>query len=190
MPYVTFLIEQWLSKLVYLLFCSYACRLSSLTRNVSSMETTGSRSRCTRRQMKFKLQNPWGLHSQYDHVSFAFSFLQIFQRKILHFVIDQDCRLFLHWLSPHWASQVVQVKVAQSCQTVCNPMDNTIHGILQARVLEWVAFPFSRGSSQPRDWTQVSHTADSLPVHYQGSPVPTKAALNKDPWNQWWEKGS
>ena len=32
-----------------------------------------------------------------------------------------------------------------------------VHGILQARMLEWVAFPFSRGSSQPRDWTQVSH---------------------------------
>ena len=35
----------------------------------------------------------------------------------------------------------------------------TLHGILQARILEWVAFPFSRGSSQPRDQTQVSHTA-------------------------------
>ena len=39
------------------------------------------------------------------------------------------------------------------------PMDYTVHGILQARILEWVAFPFSRGSSQPRDWTQVSHIA-------------------------------
>ena len=34
-----------------------------------------------------------------------------------------------------------------------------VHGILQARILEWVAFASSRGSSQPRDWTQVSHTA-------------------------------
>ena len=41
--------------------------------------------------------------------------------------------------------------------TVCNPMDSTVHGIHQARILEWVAFPFSRGSSQPRDWTQVSY---------------------------------
>ena len=39
---------------------------------------------------------------------------------------------------------------------LCDPMDYTVHGILQARVLEWVAFPFSRGSSQLRDWTQVS----------------------------------
>ena len=45
----------------------------------------------------------------------------------------------------------VKVKVAQSCPTLCDPMDYTLHRILQARVLEWVAFPFSRGSSQPRD---------------------------------------
>ena len=44
-----------------------------------------------------------------------------------------------------------EVKVAQLCLTLCNPMDYTAHGILQARILEWVAFPFSRGSSQPRD---------------------------------------
>ena len=45
----------------------------------------------------------------------------------------------------------VKVKVAQSCLTLCNPVDYTVHGILQARIREWVAFPFSRGSSQPRD---------------------------------------
>ena len=48
------------------------------------------------------------------------------------------------------------VKVAQLCLTLCDPMGYTVHGILQARILEWVAFPFSKGSSQPRDWTQVS----------------------------------
>ena len=53
-----------------------------------------------------------------------------------------------------WGSECV--KVAQSCLTFCNPMDYTVHRILQARILEWLAFPFSRGSSQPRDWTQVS----------------------------------
>ena len=45
---------------------------------------------------------------------------------------------------------------SQFCPTLCNPMGCTDHGILQARILEWVAFPFSGGSSQPRDWTQVS----------------------------------
>ena len=45
----------------------------------------------------------------------------------------------------------VKVKVAQSCPTLCDPMDYTVHGILQARILEWVAFPFFSGSNQPRD---------------------------------------
>ena len=47
-------------------------------------------------------------------------------------------------------SMEVKVKVAQLCLTLCDPMD-CIHGILQDRILEWVAFPFSRGSSQPRN---------------------------------------
>ena len=51
------------------------------------------------------------------------------------------------------------MKVAQSCPTLCDPMDYTVHGILQARILQWVAFPCSRGSSQPRDWTQVFRIA-------------------------------
>ena len=55
-------------------------------------------------------------------------------------------------------------EVAQLCPTLCNPMDcsqsgSSVHGIFQARVLEWVAIAFSRGSSQPRDRTQVSRTA-------------------------------
>ena len=48
---------------------------------------------------------------------------------------------------------------AQSCPALCDPVDDTVPGRLQARILEWVAFPFSRGSSQPRDLTQVSRTA-------------------------------
>ena len=60
-------------------------------------------------------------------------------------------------------------KVAQSCLTLCNSMDyslpgSSIHGILQARILEWVAISFSRGSSRPRDQPRVSHiVADALP---------------------------
>ena len=53
------------------------------------------------------------------------------------------------------------VLVAQSCQTLCDPMDcslpaSSVHGILQAKILEWVAMPFSRGSSSPRDRIWVS----------------------------------
>ena len=58
----------------------------------------------------------------------------------------------------------VKVLLAQSCLTLCNPMEcsplgSSVHGILQARILEWVAMPSSRGSSQPRDRTQVSYIA-------------------------------
>ena len=53
----------------------------------------------------------------------------------------------------------MKVKVTQSYLTLCDSMDYTVHGILQARILEWVAFPFSKGSSQPRDQTQVSQIA-------------------------------
>ena len=57
------------------------------------------------------------------------------------------------------AYKKVKVKVAQLCPTLYDPTDYTVHGILQARILEWIAVPFFRGSSQPRDRTQVSRTA-------------------------------
>ena len=65
----------------------------------------------------------------------------------------------------------VKVKVTQSCLTLCDFMDYTVHGILQAIILEWVAFSFSKGSSQPRDQTQVPCIAvDSLLTEDQESP--------------------
>ena len=58
-------------------------------------------------------------------------------------------------------------KKAQSCLTLCDPMDyslsaSSIHEIFHARILGWVAISFSKGSSQPRDWTWVSHIAGRL----------------------------
>ena len=89
--------------------------------------------------------------------------------------------LFRHWLEKSnllclnsfkqvqlsfssWEAVQIQCrhgKFLQSCLTLCNPMDHSVpgssvHGMLQARILEWVAMPSSRGSSQPRDRTQVS----------------------------------
>ena len=71
----------------------------------------------------------------------------------------------------------MQVKVTQSCPTLCDPMNYTVHGILQARILERVAFPFSRGSSQPRDRTQVClpHCKQILhQLSHKGSPLKCK----------------
>ena len=62
----------------------------------------------------------------------------------------------IHNLKVSFIQNESESEVAQSCLTLCNPMDcslpgSSTHGIFQARVLEWVAISFSRGSSQPRD---------------------------------------
>ena len=62
----------------------------------------------------------------------------------------------------HTPTCKVKVKVARSCPTLWDPRDYTFHGILQARILEWVVFSFSRGFSPPRDQTQVSCIADTF----------------------------
>ena len=83
----------------------------------------------------------------------------------------------------------VCVKVTQSCPTLYNPVGCnlpgfSVHGILQARILEWVAIPFSRGFSQFRDWTQVSHIAGGFftswdtseaQEYWSGLPIPSPA---------------
>ena len=66
----------------------------------------------------------------------------------------------------HGQRNLVKVKVAQSCLTLCDQLDYIVHGILQARILEWIAFPFFRGSSQPRS---PALQADSLPAEPQES---------------------
>jgi len=68
---------------------------------------------------------------------------------VIHLNVPQKLHLQSH----------VKVKVTQSYLILCDPMDSTVHGILQARILKWVAFPFFRGSSQPMDQAQVFHIA-------------------------------
>ena len=129
--------------------------------------------------------SPWGLKraghdwtAQYIHIHI-----------ILHIILN-------------YTYYIVVVLVAQSCLTLCNPMDHSlpgpsVHGILQARMLEWVAISFSRRSSWPRDRTWVSYiagkfltiwaTGKSLYIHIilnpgccslgQGSPT--------SPWPVW-----
>ena len=74
---------------------------------------------------------------QFSHVSVCFELI----------LCGKKVNRFFGFLFP----SKVKATVAQSCPAPCNPMDDTVHGILQASILEWVAFPFSRGSPQPRD---------------------------------------
>ena len=75
--------------------------------------------------------------------------------NILHLL--RSCLKFL-------CAACMHTKSLQLCLTLCNPMDHrllssSVHGILQARILEWVAMPSFRESSQPRDWTCVSYVS-------------------------------
>ena len=81
----------------------------------------------------------------------------------------------------------VKVKVTQSCLTLCDPMDYyTVHGILQARILEWVAISFSRGSSQP--WGQIQ--VPRITGRFFTSWATRKAQENEDACQiQIWRKG-
>ena len=70
------------------------------------------------------------------------------------------------------------MKVAQSCPTLCDSMYYTVHGTLQARILEWVAFPFPR-SSQPRNRTGVSCTAGGCFTNWATREALVKTSLKQ-----------
>ena len=99
---------------------------------------------------------------------YAYGPSHLFKATILYEDIQQ-CRLtetplFCTKTDSHAWEAWKWSEVAQSCPTPCGPVDcsppgSSLHGILQARILEWVAISFSRGSSQPRDWTRVSSIA-------------------------------
>ena len=75
-----------------------------------------------------------------------------------NFLLEDNCKaLSCVWdISLAFFIFILKVKVAQLCPTFCDPMDYTVHGIFRATILEWVASPFSRGSSQPGNQTRVS----------------------------------
>ena len=98
------------------------------------------------------------LCSETFKLGFSSTRTENFQVNKLSFEEAEEPEIKLPTFIGLWRKQM-KVNVAQSCLTLCDPMDYTVHRILQARILEWLAFPFSRGSSQPRDRTQVSCTA-------------------------------
>ena len=71
-------------------------------------------------------------------------------------------------------------KLLSCVRLFVTPWDYTVHGILQAGILEWVAFPFSRGSSQPRDWSQVFRISGRFfyQLNHQGSPRILEGSLS------------
>ena len=106
------------------------------------------------------------VHLGWPHTGWL-SFIEL-DRAVAH-VIDENfkyCKSTKWYLWYTWNSvyQFSDSEVTQLCPTLCDPMDcsppgSSIHGILQSTILEWVVISFSRGSSWPRDWTQVSRSA-------------------------------
>ena len=86
---------------------------------------------------------------------------QYIKTEYINFKALKEKEKWVHLLSLVECSSGMEseVKVTQSCLTFCDPMDCVVPGILQAKILAWVAFPFSGGSSQPRDQTLVSRIA-------------------------------
>ena len=104
----------------------------------------------------FKFQNsPWRLcvHDECHYLKGSSHFFEWFLSE-LYFYFKINITIFKTLLDYVWFVKG-KVKFAQLCLTLCEPVDYRVHGILQTRILEWVAFPFSRGSSQPRGRTQV-----------------------------------
>ena len=80
------------------------------------------------------------------------------------FARDSQCLEDFIFPSLPLGSVSVHAKLLQSCPTLCNPMDcslpdSSVHGVLQARILEWVAMPSTRRSSPPRDQTHISYVS-------------------------------
>ena len=137
-------------------------------------------SHCYKKLLSLVLLEPeWGALWFCWRYTYFWSYLSVFIFAFLPFsdlVLNaSEPLLFTKW---KWK--------CQSCLTLCDPMDYTVYGILQARILEWVAFPFSRGSSQPRDWTQVSCIAGGVftswatreaQEYWSGQPIPLPVYL-------------
>ena len=133
----------------------------------------------------WELKTVWTLGKEPGSVCSAGSIKWSRQQKA--FVIYKDICFFLVMLSslsPNeddlknacslWAElkevnlpSCMHAKLLQSCPTLCDPMNcslpgSSVHGILQARILEWVAMPYSSRSSWPRDWTRISYVFPAL----------------------------
>ena len=92
--------------------------------------------------------------------------------RLIHFAPQQK-------LTQHCKATMPACSVAQSCLTLCNPTEcsppgSSVHGILQERILHWVAISLSRGSSLPRNWTWISCIGRQILYHWANTPKKKK----------------
>ena len=121
---------------------------------------------------------------QEDHMTFYSSPPTV--SWVMGFAFKEHCwsdKQDLNWgPSSAWFDSMIQVYVTKSCLTICNPIDCSspgfsVHGILQARILEWLSIAFSRRSSWPRDRTQVSCIAGRIFTLWATREAPVQKCL-------------
>ena len=111
-------------------------------------------------KMIVKVFLPYGLFKISTHCVLSYPFCTLVIRCSSH--LTQECSTGEPFAASTVCSHEVRAKLLQSCPAFCNPKDciqpgSSVHGLFQARILEWVAMPSSRESSRPRDWTCVSY---------------------------------
>ena len=115
---------------------------------------------------------------------YYFFFYKVFLSFHLLYIVPLTLLCFVLWKIPSLSQLSKCYLVAPSCLTFCNAMDCSmpgycVHGILQARILEWIAIPFSRESFQPRDQTQVSYIAGRFFISWATREVPKLTTYQK-----------
>ena len=112
--------------------------------------------------------------------------MYVIERVIIHLWLSPISELYSNFLNLREIQRLwnVKVLVAQSLPTLCGPMDyvapgSPVHGIFQARILEWVALPFSRGSSAPRNETWSPALQGTLSSEPPGKPHTTHLKIVK-----------
>ena len=121
---------------------------SQMTGIIFNLEKTEQKSRKVQ-AFSYKINKFWGCNIWWKYFK-----KDAYTQRDTHTHTHTHTHIYIYIYSEKWKSL--------SCVQLLWPMDYTVYGIHQARILEWVAFPFSRGSSQPRDRTKVSHIAGKL----------------------------
>ena len=143
-------------NMVKIMFTTQNCNVSSVIFKVIFINLCFQNEALHLLNSVMKVHGLQPCHLSYIWITNFGNIWQFFLRKrISHSPTPQSWKVKLSSISQHCAQSL------QSCPTLCSPMDcslsgSSVHGIFQARILEWVAMPSSRGSSQPRDWTSVS----------------------------------
>ena len=137
-------------------FCGDGVGVKGTAQGVSSEKKKGNHPKTGEKQMEMKkIEGLWKLKRRKTEFDWWTNEMKKIDRGTLKIKKKENWEFDWCFFCSKVLPLMLKVQVCQSCPTLYDPMNYTVHGILQVRILEWIAVTFSRGSSQPRDWTQV-----------------------------------